>query len=174
MLKIHSEDASPACQHAISSPQLLQCCRFLNTSMTPNCLFIIEITGDFTRIKWQIIKFSLFLKEKKKERKKTSNASEALLPPPGDPRGLQAEHISLQRNIWNWEQATDPDRNPGISRATPVSGCWGICQSATFQSKTSSTGAPISVLSRDSKEPHNVTHTGWGRVTLLDFTDKQM
>lgn len=119
MLKIHSEDASPVCEHAISSPQLLQCCSFLNTSMTPNCLFIIKITGDFNRIKWQVIKFSLWLREKK-----TSNdAVEATLPSPGDPSALQAEYIFLQRTIWNSEQATDLDRNPGISRATPVYGC---------------------------------------------------
>lgn len=62
MLKIHSGNTSPVEEHVISSPQLLQCCSFLNTSMTPNCLFIIEITGDFSRIKWQVIKFSLWLR----------------------------------------------------------------------------------------------------------------
>lgn len=62
MLKIHSGNTSPVEEHIISSPQLLQCCSFLNTSMTPNCLFIIEITGDFSRIKWQVIKFSLWLR----------------------------------------------------------------------------------------------------------------
>lgn len=62
MLKIHSEGTCPAEEHAISSPQHLKCCSFPNTSMTPNCLFIIEITGDFSRIKWQMIKFSLWLR----------------------------------------------------------------------------------------------------------------
>lgn len=62
MLKIHSERTSPAEERAISSPQHLERCSFPNTSMTPNCLFIIEITGDFSRIKWQMIKFSLWLR----------------------------------------------------------------------------------------------------------------
>lgn len=62
MLKIHFEGTSLSEEHAIFSPQHLECCSFPNTSVTPNCLFIIEITGDFSRIKWQMIKFSLWLK----------------------------------------------------------------------------------------------------------------
>lgn len=148
MLKIHSGNTSPVEEHIISSPQLLQCCSFLNTSMTPNCLFIIEITGDFSRIKWQVIKFSLWLWG---ERGGYNGAVEATLPSPGNPSILQTDYILLLRNIWNSEQATDLDRNPGISRATPVYGCYGICQSATFQSKAPSAKDHIDMLRREHK-----------------------
>lgn len=145
MLKICFEDTSPVCEHAISSPQLIQHYSLLNTSITPNYLFIIEITGDFNRIKWQVIKFSLQWKGKT-----FNNASEATSLSAGDPSVLQAAHILLQSNIWHSEQATDLNRNPGISRATPVYGCWGICQSATFQSQALSAKDRIHVLSWDS------------------------
>lgn len=102
----------------------------LNTSVTLNCLLIIEITGDLNRIKWQVIKFSLW------SRGKTQVTPLRLHRPLLVSHSLpQAAYILLQWNIWHSEQATDLDRNPGISRATAVYGCWGICQSATFQSK---------------------------------------
>lgn len=109
------------CEQAISSSQLTQYCSFLNTSMTLNCMYIIEITGDFNRLKWQVIKLSLWSKGKKK--KNYNDAIEATLPSAGDPSVLRTEYISLQRNIWNSEPATDLDRNPGVCRATPVYGC---------------------------------------------------
>lgn len=71
---------------------------------------------------------SLLGEEKKKN---SDRAIGATSPSAGDPGARQAEHS----NIWHSERAADPNRSPGISRATPVYGCRGICQSATFQSR---------------------------------------
>lgn len=145
---------SPAGQHAISSPQHLERCSSPppppNTSATPNCLFIIEITGDFSRIKWQMIKFSLWLRGGRWWH--YNGAIDATLPSSGDPSTLQTDYILLRRNIWNSEQAADPDRNPGISRTTPVHGCYGICQSATFRSKAPSAEDHIDMLRKEREQ----------------------
>lgn len=77
-----------------------------------------------------------------------NGAIDATLPSSGDPSTLQTDYILLRRNIWNSEQTTDLDRSPGISSTTPVYGCYGICQSATFQSKAPSARDHIDMLKR--------------------------
>lgn len=44
--------------------QFLHLNSFLNISRAPNCLFIIEITVDFKRIKWQLVKILPLVRKK--------------------------------------------------------------------------------------------------------------
>lgn len=143
---------------------------FLNTIMAPNRLFITEITGNFNRIKWQVIKFSLWSKEREKKLKNATKwchwGHTALCwwaQPPAASVPYPAD------NIWNSEQATIADHRPGIRKATPAlwrsHGCWGICQSARFLSKPLATHHSKNMPGKK----HNSCRIHYNQVELLQM-----